>query len=87
MNFRGEVARGSWRTTRAMPWNTEDEMAKTLGNSFTSNSVTGASYGDTETLDLKTASILMKILHGSCFRKRVLIEDEKTQQNSRFTTD
>ena len=48
--------------------------------------MTGASYGDTETLDLKTASGLMKILHGG-FRKRVLKEDEKAQQNSRFMMD
>ena len=59
--------------------------AKILEALSESYSITGATHGDFETLDFQIASGVMKILHWD-FRRRIFIEEERAQQNSRFMT-
>ena len=56
----------------------EIEKAKTKEELSTSMSTTGVTSHDFETLDSKIARALTKILNGD-FKKRVLIEEDKSQ--------
>ena len=77
---RRETSSKSARPTDAMQWFCEIDTAESLTDLASSMSITDTGTAPFQTLDMKIASALIKILHGD-FAKRILIEDERQQKS------
>ena len=60
------------------------EMAGSIDDRMTSQSIEGESFPDFEMLDARIASALRKIISSTSFRTRVSVEEQRAQKNNRF---
>ena len=60
------------------------EMVDSVDELKSSRSVAGKNFPNFETLDAKIASALNKIIQNSHFKKKVSLEEQKTQKEDRF---
>ena len=68
-----------------MHWIKEIEMAKSIDDLMTSQSITGRrEFTGYEVLHAKIASALKKILTSVHFRRRLLFEEQRAQKDDRF---
>ena len=65
-------------------WINEVEMGDSLDEFKSSRSVAGKNFPNFETLDAKIASALSKIIQNSHFKKKVSLEEQKSQKEGRF---
>ena len=68
----------------ALLWIKEVEMVESLDELKSSRSVCGEDFPNFEMLDAKIASALNKIIENSQFKKKVSLEEQKTQKEDRF---
>ena len=83
LNVRSEVCSGSCHPSDAMSWNREIEAAQTFDDQKTF-SITGNQCTNFEMWDASSATALKKILTITSFKKRVYLEEQKTQKANRF---
>ena len=66
-------------------WIKEVEIAKTIDELMTSQSITGRrDFSNYDMLDAKIASALRKIITSVHFRRRVSVEQQRAQKDDRF---
>ena len=70
--------------TIAMFWIREAEIAKSVDDLMTSQSIEGRDFPDFEMLDAKIASALKRIISDQYFRRRVDVEEQTAQKYYRF---
>ena len=56
------------------------EMARSIDDLLTSQSIEGKSFPDFEMLDARIASALRKIIFNTSFRRRVSVEEQRAQK-------
>ena len=78
MSFRRIIASSSTKPTVALAWASEIDEAKEVDQLKSSVYQGDGHHVDFETLDIKVAAGLMKIMHGD-FKKRVTMKDEQYQ--------
>ena len=83
-NFRTEVCSNSGCPTIAMLWIKEMEIAKSVDDLMTSQSIEGRDFPDFEMLDAKIASALERIIANQYFRRRIDVEEQNAQTYDRF---
>ena len=84
VNFQTEVHANSFCLTVTMSRVKEMEIAKTVDDLVTSQSIEGRKFTDFEVLDAKIASALRKIISNPHFRRRVIVEEKRVQKHDRF---
>ena len=84
IRFKTEVCTCSQFPTEAMQWIKEVEMVDSVDDCKTSSSIRGISMPNFEVLDARIASALNKIIHNSHFKRRISLEEQKTQKQDRF---
>ena len=85
IRFKTEVCTCSQFPTEAMQWIKEVEMVDSVDElRSSSSSIRGISMPNFEVLDARIASALNKIIHNSHFRRRVSLEEQKSQKQDRF---
>ena len=62
----------------------EVEMVESVDDLKSSRSIRGTHGLDFEVLDAKIASVLTRIIHNTRFKKKVSLEEQKTQKEDRF---
>ena len=67
-----------------MQWIKEVEMVDSVDDLISSSSTRGISMPNFEVLDARIASALNKIIHNSHFKRRISLEEQKTQKQNRF---
>ena len=67
-----------------MLWTKEVEVAKSVDDLMTSQSIEGRGFPDFEMLDAKIAWALKNIISNQNFRRRVSVEEQRTQKHDRF---
>ena len=82
--FKTQVTTCSDFPSDAMLWNKEVEMVDSLDELKSSRSVCEKDLPNFEMLDAKMASGLNKIIQNSQFKKKVSLEEQKTQEEDRF---
>ena len=78
--FKTQVSNGSDFPSAVMLWIKEVEMVDSLQQLKSSRSVSGNNLPNFEMLDVKIASALNKIIQNSQFKKKVCLEEQKSQQ-------
>ena len=67
-----------------MLWIKEVELVDSVDDLKSSCSVRGIQMPDFDVLDAKIASALNRIIHNTRFKRRVSLEEQKTQKEDRF---
>ena len=67
-----------------MHWINEVEMVDSVDDLRSSSSIRGIRMPDFEVLDARIASALNRIIHNSDFKRRISLEEQKTQKQDRF---
>ena len=70
--------------TEAMQWIKEVELVDSVDELRSSSSTRGISMPNFEVLDARIASALNKIIHNSHFKRKISLEELKTQKEDRF---
>ena len=65
-------------------WIKEVEMVESVDDLKSSCSIKGTQGPDFEVLDVKIASALNRIIHNTCFKKKVSLEEQKAQKEDRL---
>ena len=68
----------------AMQWIKEVELVDSVDELRSSSSTRGISMPNFEVLDARIDSALNKITHNSHFKRRISLEEQKTQKEDRF---
>ena len=84
IRFKSQVTTWSDCPSEAMLWIKEVEMVDSLDELKSSRSIAGKNFPDFEMLDAKIASGLNKIIQNSQFKKKVSLEEQKTQKEERL---
>ena len=84
IRFKTEVCTCSQFATEAMQWTKEVEMVDSVDDLKSSSSTRGIPMPNFEVLDARIASALNKIIHNSHFKRRISLEEQKTQKQDRF---
>ena len=84
IRFKTEVCTCSQFPTEAVLWIKEVEMVDSVDDLRSSSSTRGISMPNFEVLDARIASALNKIIHNSHLKRRVSLEEQKAQKESRF---
>ena len=84
IRFKNQVTTCSDFSSDAMLWIKEVEMVDSLEELKSSRSVYGKYFPNFEMQDAKIASALNKIIQNSQFKKKVSLEEQKTQEEDRF---
>ena len=84
IRFKTEVCTCSLFPTEAMQWIKEVELVDSVDELRSSSSTRGISMPNFEVLDAKIASALNKIIHNTQFKRRISLEEEKTQKQDSF---
>ena len=84
IRFKTEVCTCSQFPTEAMQWIKEVEMVDSVDELRSSSSFRCISMPNFEVLDARIASALNKIIHNSHFKRRISLEEQKTQKQDRF---
>ena len=82
--FKTEVCTCSQFPAEAMQWIKEVELVDSLDELRSSSSTRGISMPNFEVLDAKIASALNKIIIFSHFKRRINLEEQKTQKQDSF---
>ena len=86
-NFKTEVCVTTPFPQLSMSWINEVEMARSMKNLMTSQSIEGRrAFPDFEMLDARIASPLRKIIFNTSFIYRVSVEERRAQEQNRFLT-
>ena len=83
VNFDTNVSSYSGCPTIAMLWIKEVEIAKSVDDLLTWQSIEGRDFTDFETLDAKIASALKRIISDQHFRRRVSVQEQTAQEYDR----
>ena len=83
-NCKTEVRSCSGCSAVAMLWITEVEVAKSVDDLMTSQSIEGHVFLDFEMLDAKTACALKRIITNQYFRRRIDVEEQHAQKYDRI---
>ena len=67
-----------------MQWIKEVEMVDSVDDLMSSFSVRGIQIPNFEVFDARTASALNRIIHNSHFKRRISLEEQKSQKQDRF---
>ena len=84
VNLKTEVCANAPFPQLTMSWIEEVEMATSMNDLMTSQTVEGKDSPDFEVPDANIASALRKIISNSNFRRRVSVEDQRAQKHDRF---
>ena len=84
IRFKTEECTCSQFPTEAMHWIKEVEMVDSVDELKSSSSIRGIPMPNFEVLDAKIASALNRIIHSSHFKRRVSLDEQKTQKEDRF---
>ena len=84
IRFKTEVCTCSQFPTEVMQWIKEVEMVDSVDDLRSSLSFRCISMPNFEVLDARIASALNKIIHNSHFKRRISLEEQKTQKQDRF---
>ena len=84
IRFKTEVCTCSQFPTEAMQWIKEVELVDSVDELRSSLSTRGISMPNFEVLDARIASALNKIIHNSQFKRRISLEEQKSQKEDRF---
>ena len=84
IRFKTEVCICSQFLTEAMLWIKEVELVESVDDLKSSYTMRGTQMPDFEVLDAKIASALNRIIHNTCFKKKVSLEEMKPQKEDRF---
>ena len=86
VNFKTEVCSKTADPLLTMQWIREVEMAKSIDDLMTSQSITWRKvFSDNDMLDAMIASALKRLLDKHVhFRKRVSVEEQRAQKYDRF---
>ena len=84
IRFKTEVCTCSQFPTEAMQWIKEVELVYSVDGLTSSPSTRGISMPNFEVLDARIASALNKIIHNSQFKRRISLEEQKSQKEDRF---
>ena len=84
INFKTEVCSCSGCPTISMLWIKEVEVAKSVDDLMTSQSIEGHEFLDFEMLDAKIASASKRIITNQYFRRGIDVEEQDTQIYGRF---
>ena len=84
IRFKTEVCTCSQFPTEAMQWIKEVEMVDSVDDLRSSSSFRGISMPNFEVLDARIASALNNIIHNSHFKRRISLEEQKSQKQDRF---
>ena len=84
IRFKTEVCICSQFPTEAMQWIKEVEMVDSVDDLKSSSSIRGISMPNFEVLDAKNASALNRIIPNSHFKRRISLEELKSQKQDRF---
>ena len=87
IRFKTEVCSCSQFPTEAMQWINEVELVDLVDELRSLSSVRGIQMPDFEVLDTRITSALNKIIHYSQFKRRISLEEQKTQKQDRFFRD
>ena len=80
-NFRTDVCSKSKNPMLALQWIKEIEVAKSLDDLITLNSITGKRFPDYEELDLMMAAALTRCyVQQTHFRKKISVEEQRAQK-------
>ena len=79
-----KVCSGSCHPKEAMPWIQETELANSIDDLRTSQSITGRVCPNIETLDERIATPSNKIVQGSTLKKKIFLEAHKAQNEDRI---
>ena len=83
-NFKTNVCANSRCLTVAMLWIKEVDVAVSVDDLMTSQSIEGRDCLDFDMLDAKIVSALKRIITNRCFRRRISAEEQHAQKNDRF---
>ena len=86
-NFKTEVCSSSGHPKEEISCITQDEMANSVGDLETSQSISGRVYHNFETFDARIATALMKIIQNANFKKKPHWEKHRAQKKDRFLRD
>ena len=78
-NLKTEVCSCSGSLSVAMLWIKEVEVAKSVDDLMTSQSIGGNAFPNSDMLDAKIASALRRIISNQYSRKRIHVEERETQ--------
>ena len=84
IRFKTEVCTCSQFPTEAMQWIKEVELVDSVDDLRSSSSIRGISMPNFEVLDARIASALNKIIHNSHFKRKISLEEQKSQKEDRF---
>ena len=84
IRFKTEVRTCSQFPTEAMLWIKEVEMVESVDDLKPSYSFRGTQMPNFEVLDAKIASAPNRIIHNTCFKKKISLEEMKAQKEDRF---
>ena len=84
IRFKTEVCTCSQFPTEAMQWIKEVELVDSVDDLRSSLSIRGISMPNFEVLDARIASALNKIIHNSHFKRKISLEEQKSQKEDRF---
>ena len=84
VNIKTEVCVSTFISELTMSWINEVEMAKSFDDLVTSQSIEVKYFPDFEMLDARIASALRRIISSTFFRRRVSVEEQRTQTYNRF---
>ena len=84
IRFKTEVCTCSQFPTEAVLWIKEVEMVDSVDDLKSSSSVRGIQMPNFEVLDAKIASPLNRIIHNTQFKRKVSLEEQKTQKQDRL---
>ena len=84
IRFKTEVCACSQFPTQAMHWIKEVELVDSVDDLKSSCSVRGIQMPNFEVLDARIASTLNRIIHNTRFKRKVSLEEQKTQKEDRF---
>ena len=84
IRFKTEVCTCSQFPTEAILWIKEVELVDSMDDLKSSSSVRGIRMPNFEVLDAKIASALDRIIHNTQFKRKVSLEEQKSQKEDRF---
>ena len=87
MRFVNEVCTCSQFPTEAVQWFKEDKLVDSVCELRSSSSTRDISMPNFEILDARITSVLIKNIHNSQFKRRISLEEQKTQKQHRFLRD
>ena len=67
-----------------MLWIKEVEIVDSVDDLKSSSSIKGIRMPDSEVLDARIASALNRIIHNSHFKRKISLEEQKSQKEDRF---